>query len=66
MYFRSYRLPKMGLDKYLINPVSEHPLTVNMLKDPKHLREICMSRFLSQFFITLGETDMENVSPGDI
>ena len=48
LYFRSYGLQSPG---YLKSLVSEHPLTINMLKDPKH----CMTAFLSNFSITLSE-----------
>ena len=37
MYFRNYRLPKMWLVKHLKCLVSEHPSTVNMIKNPKYL-----------------------------
>ena len=37
MYFRNYRLQKILLDKCLKGAISEHPLTVNMLKGPKPL-----------------------------
>ena len=34
MYFRNYRLPKTLFNKCLKIPVSEDPLTSNMLKVP--------------------------------
>ena len=37
MYFGNYRLSKTWLDNYLKSVVQEHPSTVNMLKDSKHL-----------------------------
>ena len=36
MHFRNYRLRKKSSDKCLKSPVLEHPLIVNMLKEPKH------------------------------
>ena len=37
MLFRNYRLSNTWLDHSLKSAVSEHPSTVNMLKDPKYL-----------------------------
>ena len=37
MYIPNYRLSKIWLDQSLRSVVLEHPLTVNMLKGPKHL-----------------------------
>ena len=36
MHFRNYRLRKTWLLKWLKGLALEHPLTVNMLKCPKH------------------------------
>ena len=36
MYFRTYELQKTWLDKCLKSPVSEDPLTSNMVNGPKH------------------------------
>ena len=36
MYFQKYGLQKMWLDKCLKSPVSEDPLTSNMVNGPKH------------------------------
>ena len=40
MYFQNYRLSKKWLDQSLKSAVSEHPLTLNMLKGTKHLRNL--------------------------
>ena len=37
MYFRSYRLEKMRLDRSLKSDVSQYPSTNNMLKSLKHV-----------------------------
>ena len=60
MYFWNYRLKKTWLDHSLKSAVSEHPSTVNMLKDIKHLRNLNESTLII-FFITLKETDLENI-----
>ena len=36
MYFGNYRLQKTWLGKYLKSPISEDPLTSNMVDGPKH------------------------------
>ena len=36
MYLRNYELRKTWLDKCLKSPVSEDPLTDNILNGPKH------------------------------
>ena len=64
MYFRNYRLWKTWLDRCLKSPDSEHPLTHNMLKGPKHLLNLHGNTFII-FFITLSKTDLENVSLSD-
>ena len=47
------------------NTVPEHPLTVNMLKDPKHLQNLDESTF-TIFFITLTEVDLKNIFLSDM
>ena len=37
MYFPSYRLEKMRLDKSLKSPVSQYPSTSDMVKSLKHV-----------------------------
>ena len=37
MYFRSYRLEKMRLDKSLKSALSQYPSTSNMVKSIKHV-----------------------------
>ena len=61
MYFQNYRLSKTWLDHSLKGAVSEHPSTVNMLKGPKHLRNLQESIFII-FSITLKGKDLENIS----
>ena len=53
------------LDRSLKKNVSEHTLTVNMLKDPKLLWNLHESTFII-FFITLRELDLRNISLSDI
>ena len=52
MYFRYYRLSKTWLHHSLKCVVSEHLVTVKMLKGPKHLRNLHESTF-TIFFRTL-------------
>ena len=40
---------RLRLDNSLKSVVSEHPLTVNMLKDPKHLWNLYDSNFILFF-----------------
>ena len=47
--FLNYKLDKAGLLKCLKSPVSEHLLTVNMLKDPKHCINLHDSIFVIFF-----------------
>ena len=49
MYFRSYRLSETWLDHFLKSTVSELPLRVNMLKDPKQLLNLDESPFIIFF-----------------
>ena len=65
MYFRYYRLSKTWLGHSLKYTVSEHPLTVNTLKGPKHLWNLHESTFII-FFISLMGNDFENMSLNDI
>ena len=37
MYFQNYRLSNIWSDNSTKSAVSEHPLTMNMPKGPKHL-----------------------------
>ena len=52
MYFPNSRLSKTWLDNSLKSAVSEHPLTVNILKGLKHLLNLHESMFII-FFIFL-------------
>ena len=45
MYFRNSSLPKTCLDKGLKSPVSENPLTGNLVNSPKHCRNLDDSTF---------------------
>ena len=49
MYFRYYRLSKSWLEHSLKSTVPEHPLKVNMLKDPKYLCNLHESTFIIFF-----------------
>ena len=64
-YFRNYRLSMTWLEQSLKNTVSEHPLTVNMLKGPKLFWNV-HERTLIIFFITLREPALEYTSISDI
>ena len=55
MYFQNYRLRKTWLDKYPKSHVSEHHSTVNMLKKPKHLRNLHDSTFITFFHHSGGD-----------
>ena len=46
MYFRNYGLQKTWLDECLKRPVSEHFLTVHMLKAPKDCGKVHNSIFV--------------------
>ena len=66
----AYIFPKLQtakhlLDKSLKSLVSEHPSTVNMLKDPKHCQNWHDNTFII-LFITLTQIELENVSVSDI
>ena len=59
MYFGTYRLQKTWLLDSLRSPISEQPRVVNILKGPKHCRNL---RVFSYFFITLRKSRFEKVS----
>ena len=61
MYFQNYRLSKTWLDHSVKSAVPEHPSTVNMLKVPKHLRNLDESTFIL-FFVTWRRINSENIS----
>ena len=65
LYFGKYRLSQTWLDHSLKNTVSEHPLTVNMLKGPKQFQNLHKSTFIT-FSITLREPALEYTSLSDI
>ena len=46
MYFRKNGLQMASLDKCRKSPVSEHRWTVNILKDPKHCKNLLGSTFI--------------------
>ena len=46
MNFQIYRLQKAWLDRCLLMPISEHPLTVKTVKGPKHSKNMDNSTFL--------------------
>ena len=54
MYFQNYSLQKAWLLKSLKSPVSEHLWTVNILKGPKHIRNL-HGRSFAIFFMNLKE-----------
>ena len=60
MYFIYYRLSKTWLHHSLKYAVSEDPVTVKMLKGPKHLRNLHESTF-TIFFMTLTEYELESI-----
>ena len=63
--FRNYGLGKTWLDKCLKRPVFEQPSATNMVKDPKHCRNLNDRSFII-FFITLKEIELGNVSLSDM
>ena len=70
MTLKAYVFPKLQtaktwLEKSLKSPVSEHPLIVNILKGPKHCRNLQGSTFII-LFITLSEIDLQNVCASDM
>ena len=65
MYFRTYGLSKTWLDKCLKSPVSEDPLTGNMLNGWKHCFNLNDSA-LTIFLITVIVIELENVSLRDM
>ena len=58
-------MSKTWLDHSLKNTVSEHPLTVNMLKLPKQLKNPHESTFI-MFFITLRKPALEYTTLSDM
>ena len=65
MYFRNYGLRKTWLDKSLKNPVSEEPLTGNVVNGPKH-SSISTRAPLTYSLITAKLIELERVSLSDI
>ena len=67
MYFRvaSYRLRKTRLNKCLKSRISEHPSRLSILKGAKHSWNLHDTTFII-LFITLRESDLENVSLSDM
>ena len=49
MYFLNYRMSKTWLDNSIKIAVSGHPLTVNMLKGPRHFRNLLKGTFIKFF-----------------
>ena len=52
MYCRNYALRKTWLDKCLKSPISEKPLTGNVVNGPKHyfnLNDSTFTMFIDQF-----------------
>ena len=58
-------MSKTWLDHSLKDTVSEHPLTVNMLKGAKLLQNVHERPFII-FFVSLSEPGLENFSLSDI
>ena len=63
--FPKLQTGKTCLGHSLRSAISEHLLTINILKGRKHFWNLCNSTFII-VFITLGETDSEHVSLSDI
>ena len=57
MCFRTYGLRKSWLDKCLKIRVSEHRLTVNMLKRPKH----CWNLYGTGFIIIFHHSEVNSI-----
>ena len=66
MYFWNYRLPKTWLEHSLESVVSELPLRVNMLKDPKHLLNLHDSTCIIFFIITMRRIGLQNICFSEI
>ena len=45
MYYRSYEHRKTWLEKYLKSPISDNPLTDNLVNGPKHCFNLNHSTF---------------------
>ena len=56
IYFPNYGVRKTWLGKCLESPISEHPVTVNMLKVSKHLLNLYDSTYII-FSVTLGKVN---------
>ena len=65
MYSQNLRLSKTWFNHSLRSLVSEHPLTINILKNPKLLWNLHVSIF-TIFYISLEGTYLENISLSDI
>ena len=65
MYVRDCRLQKTCLDQCLKSLFSKQPLTVNMLKGPKHLSNLHDLTFIISF-ITMVKTDLDKVCLIDV
>ena len=63
--FRKLHIVKDLVRPLSKNPVSEHPLTVNILKGPKLLQNLHENTFII-FFITLREPGLEYASLSDM
>ena len=61
MYFRNYGLPKTSLDKCLKSPSFRTTFDSQHARAPK-TTEICREPSLAQFFTTIRERELENVS----
>ena len=65
MYFPNYGAQNTWFDKCLKSPISEHPLTLNMLKSSKHWLNMHDSTFII-FFYQSGRNIVGNISVSDI
>ena len=65
MYFSTYGLRKMRLDKCLISPCSEALSTSKMVKGPKHCRKLNDNTF-SIFIDPCERNEVEKVSLSDM
>ena len=65
MYFSIYGLQETGLDKCPKSPVSEDPLTSNVINRPKHCWNRNDSTF-TYFLIPVKTIQVDIVSPSDM
>ena len=65
MYSQNLRLSKTWFYHSLRSPVSEHPLTIYILKNPKYLSNPHENTF-TIFYISLEGTDLKNIFLSDI